>query len=155
MATHSSILAWRTPWTQEPGRLGLSCCKEADVTQSIYHVCVCVCVRVRVRARARVHKCACMLSCFSCAWLFGTPWTVDRQAPLSMGFSREEHWSGWPCPLPGILPDPGIKPKSVRSPSLTSSLPLAPPGKLICVYVFVYIIHLYSVTSDSLRPHGL
>ena len=44
--------------------------------------------------------------------LFATPWTVARQAPLSMGFSRQEYWSGLPCPLPGDFPDPGIKPTS-------------------------------------------
>ena len=41
-----------------------------------------------------------------------TPWTVARQAPLSMGFSRQEYWSGVPFPPPGDLPDPGIKPRS-------------------------------------------
>ena len=41
-----------------------------------------------------------------------TPWTVARQAPLSMGFSRQEYWSGLPCPPPGELPDPGIEPMS-------------------------------------------
>ena len=60
--------------------------------------------------------------------LFTTPWTVARQAPLSMGFSRQEYWSGLPCPPPGDLPNPGIKP---RSPALHSdSLPPKPPGKL-------------------------
>ena len=48
----------------------------------------------------------------SCVRLFVTPWTVARQAPLSMGFSRQEHWSGLPCPPPGDLPDPGIEPES-------------------------------------------
>ena len=42
--------------------------------------------------------------------LFATPWTVACQAPLSMGFSRQGYWSGLPCPSPGDLPDPGIKP---------------------------------------------
>ena len=42
--------------------------------------------------------------------LFATPWTVAHQAPLSMGFSRPESWSGWPFPSPGDLPDPGIEP---------------------------------------------
>ena len=37
-----------------------------------------------------------------------TLWTVACQTPLSMGFSRQENWSGWPCPPPGDLPDPGI-----------------------------------------------
>ena len=44
--------------------------------------------------------------------MFVTPWTAARQAPLSMGFSRQEHWSGLPCPPPGDLPHPGIEPKS-------------------------------------------
>ena len=41
-----------------------------------------------------------------------TPWTVAHQAPLSMGFSRQEYWSGLPCPPPGDLPNPGIEPRS-------------------------------------------
>ena len=51
--------------------------------------------------------------------LFATPWIVARQAPLSMGFSRQEHWSGLPFHSPGDLPNPGIKPKSSASPALT------------------------------------
>ena len=43
---------------------------------------------------------ACVLSPFSCVQLFVTPWTVAHQAPLSMGFSRQEYWSGLPCPFP-------------------------------------------------------
>jgi len=55
------------------------------------------------------------------------PWTVVYQAPLSMEFSRQEHWSGLLFPSPGYLPDPGIKP---RSPALQAdSLPSEPPGK--------------------------
>ena len=60
---------------------------------------------------------ACMLNRFSCVWLFATLWTVVHQAPLSMGFSRQEYWSGLPCPPPGDLPDPGIKPESLTSPT--------------------------------------
>ena len=44
--------------------------------------------------------------------LFVTPWTVAHQAPPSMGFSRQEYWSGLPFPSPGDLPDPGIEPVS-------------------------------------------
>ena len=47
----------------------------------------------------------------SCPTL-GTPWTVAHQAPLFMGFSRQEYWSGLPFPSPGDLPDPGIEPGS-------------------------------------------
>ena len=46
------------------------------------------------------------------------PWTVARQAPLSMGSSRQEYWSGLPFPTPGYLPDPGIEPRSSTSPAL-------------------------------------
>ena len=44
--------------------------------------------------------------------LFATPWTVAGQAPLFVGFSREDYWSGLPCPSPGDLPDPGMEPGS-------------------------------------------
>ena len=58
------------------------------------------------------------------------PWTVARQAPLSMGFPRQEYRSGLPFPPPGDLPHPGIKPASPASPALqVGSLPLTPPGK--------------------------
>ena len=53
-----------------------------------------------------------VLSCFSRVQLFMTLWTVDHQAPLSMGFSRQEYWSEFPCPPSGDLPNPGIKPTS-------------------------------------------
>ena len=59
-----------------------------------------------------------MLCCFSCAQLFETPQTVAHQAPLSMGFSRQEYWSGLPCPPPGDLPDPGMEPASLMLPAL-------------------------------------
>ena len=62
----------------------------------------------------------------SCVQLFGIPWTVAHQAPPSMGFSRQEYWSGLPFPSPGNLPDPGIKP---RSPTLQAdALTSEPPG---------------------------
>ena len=60
----------------------------------------------------------CMLSRFSPVQLFATLWTVVLQAPLTMGFPRQEYWSGLPCPLPGDLPDPGIEPMSLTSPAL-------------------------------------
>ena len=62
----------------------------------------------------------CMLSHFSCVWLFATSWTIAQQAPLSKGFSRKKYWSELPGPLPGDLPDPGIKPTSLLSPALAS-----------------------------------
>ena len=53
-------------------------------------------------------------------WLFGTAWTVAHQAPLSMGFPRQEYWSGLLFPSAGDLPDPGIEPMTLRSPALAS-----------------------------------
>ena len=59
--------------------------------------------------------------------LFATPWTVAHQASPSMGFSRQEYWSGLPFPSPGDLPDPGIE---LRSPALEAdALTSEPPGK--------------------------
>ena len=65
-----------------------------------------------------VTLCACMLSHFSHVWLFQTLWTWACQAPLSIGLCRQEYWSGWLCPPPGDLPDPGIEPMSLTSPAL-------------------------------------
>ena len=61
---------------------------------------------------------ACVLSCLSHVRLFETLWTVARQAPLSMGFSRQEYWSGLPFTSPQDLPNPGIEPVSLESPPL-------------------------------------
>ena len=73
---------------------------------------------------------SCVLSHFSCICLCNPRDYIACQAPLSMGFSRQEYWSGLPCPPPGGLPDPGIKPTSL---SLLhwqgGSLPLDPLGK--------------------------
>ena len=61
---------------------------------------------------------SCTLSGVSRVRLFATPWTAAHQAPLSMGVSKQEYWSGLPCPPAGELPDPGIEPASLTSPAL-------------------------------------
>ena len=66
---------------------------------------------------ATLHASGCMLSCFSRVWLLVTLWVVDRRL-LSMGFPRQKYWSGLPCPPPGDLPNPGIKPISPVSPAV-------------------------------------
>ena len=74
-----------------------------------------------------------------------TPWTVTHQASLSMGFSRQECWSGLPFPFPGDLPDPRIKP---RAPTLQAdSLLSEPPGK---PHMF-YSIQLYNYTPPTYK----
>ena len=71
--------------------------------------------------------------------LFATLWPIACQAPPSMGFSRQEYWSGLPFPSPGDIPNPGIEP---GSPALQAdSLPSEPPGKLLelwIVFIFEY-----------------
>ena len=77
----------------------------------------------------------------SCLTL-ATPWTVACQTPLSMGFSRQEYWSGFPFPSPGDLPDPGIKPWSsaLQADHLLTKL----QGKFICMYRLIF---LYAVVN--------
>ena len=58
-----------------------------------------------------------------------SPWTMTGQTPLSVGFSRQEYSSGLPCPPPGGLPNPEIKPMSLASPALSVGTLLALPGK--------------------------
>ena len=77
--------------------------------------------------------CASVLIHFSCVWLFVTPQTVTCQAPLSMGFSRQEYWSGLPCPPPGDLLNPGTKrsfpsvfKRQIIQPTSPGSLPVPP-----------------------------
>ena len=69
----------------------------------VYICMICICMNM------------CVLSHFSRVLLFVTPWTAACQAPLSMGFSWQEYWSGLPCPPPGHVPDPGIEPMSLTS----------------------------------------
>ena len=89
----------------------------------------------------------CVLICFRCALLFATPWTVARQALLSMGFSTQEFWSGSPCPPGrngghgGDLPDPGIKSASLTFPAMAGRFFTSSAMSESC-----------SIVSDSLRP---
>ena len=82
-------------------------------------------VKVKVKSLSRVR-------------LFAIPWTVAHQTPLSMGFSRQEYWSGLPFPSPGGLPNPGIEPRS--SALQADTLPSEPPGKLIATAVGYKIV---------------
>ena len=88
-----------------------------QVRKGVHQGCIlspCLKVKVKVKSFSRVR-------------LFAAPWTVAYQAAPSMGFSRQEYWSGFPYPSPGDLLNPGIKP---RSPALQAdALPSEPPGK--------------------------
>jgi len=94
MATHSSNLAWRILWTEEPGRLQPIRLQRVRHNWKTKHT-----HWSEVKSVSRVQ-------------LFATPWTVTYQALRSVGFSRQEYWSGLPFPSPGDLPNPGIEPGS-------------------------------------------
>ena len=108
MATHSSVLAWRIPGPGEPG--GLPSMGSHRVRHDWSDLA----------AAAASLNSACWH--FSPVWLFATLWTVACWSPLSMGFFRQEHWSGLLCLPPGNLPNPGIEPASLSFPSLADWL---------------------------------
>ena len=74
--------------------------------------------RQKSRSCFSYYACVCVLSHFGHVWLIATLRTMAHQVPLSMGCSRQQYWCGLPCPPPGDLPDPGIKPVSLMSPAL-------------------------------------
>ena len=86
----------------------------------------------------------CCARLFQSCPAFCSLWTVVRQAPLSMRFSRQESWSGLPFPPPGNLSDPGIEAAPLISPALTGGLfTILPP---VCVYIYIYIYILSCCT---------
>ena len=97
--------------------------------------------------------CVCCVLLLSRVRLFVTTWTVAHQAPLFMGFSRHEYWSGLPCPPPGELPIPGIDP---RSPTLQmDSLPSEPlimiEGKQTNKVILTSVLHQNKWIKDLHR----
>ena len=73
--------------------------------------------------------------------LFATPWTVAHQAPPSMGFSRQEYWSGLPFPTPGELSDPGMEPTSLASPALAGGFfTTEPSGQPLKCTLFILLL---------------
>ena len=90
-----------------------------------------------------------LCSVLSWVQLWGTVWTVARQAPLSMGFSRQAYWSGLPCLPPGDFPNPGSE---SRYPALQAdSLPSEPPGKPKTGTFFPY---LGNITASQLIKYN-
>ena len=100
---------------------------------------------------------ACTLSRFSHVQIFVTPWTVAHQAPLSMGFSRREHRSGWPCPPPEIFPTQGSNQCLLRLLHWqVGSSPLGTPGKLFEPSVFLsnFQVKLHALWCDCKHPNN-
>ena len=84
---------------------------------------------------------------------FATLWTIAFQAPLSIGFSRQEYWGGFLFPPPGDLPDPEIKPTSLLVSCLGRwvSLPLAPPAKPMLIRLNIFTIRLIRRNIFTIR----
>ena len=96
------------------------------------------------------HLKECIVSSLSCVRLFVTSWTVADQAPLSMGFSRQEYWSGLPFPSPGDLPDLGIEP---GSPTLQAdALSSKPPGKPQECIRLLYMVFAGCLVRPGIQP---
>ena len=85
-----------------------------------------------------MYMCVFVLSCCIHVQLFVTLWTVACQAPLSMGFSRQEYWNGLPCLPPGELPNSRIEPTSLLSPALAGGFFLITSATWEAVCVCVY-----------------
>ena len=94
------LLEWVSTW------MSISL-KQENIFMGQYTWTPCVCVNV------------CVLIC---VWFFPVLWTVGHQAPQSMVFSRQEYLHGWPFPVPGDFPDPGLKPESLVSSALADWL---------------------------------
>ena len=98
------------------------------------------------------HICTCLpTACCLCSVLSdsGTPWTEARQAPMPMEFSRQEYWSGLPCPPPGDLPDPGIKPVSLALAGGFFTIGL--PGKLPARFIQKRHICVSAISAGILK----
>ena len=91
------------------------------------------------------HTCPIAVWSLSRVQFFAAPWTVAHQAPLSMGFPRQEYWSGLPFPSPGDLPNPGIEPwsPSLAGRFLTTEPPGSPHTCPTWCYVTYHIIYLF------------
>ena len=88
----------------------------------------------------------------SCIRLLVTPWTVDPQAPPSMGFSREEYLNGLPFPPPGDLPDPGIEPASPAMagrffPAVLSGKPIYYENSVVNFFGGAFLYSLWNLSS--------
>ena len=96
----------------------------------------------------------CVLNGFSCIQLFVMLWTVAHQASLSMGFSRQEYWSGLPCLPLGNLPDPGREPMFLKSPALAGRIFSTSTTWESQVKVYTLLCMKYKINNDLLNNTG-
>ena len=144
--SHPSIFSLPLPTSSSLSEL--CCIWSPHLLSLIFFSVSCVfCLFSFVRVSVSVPHCAYSLSRVR---LFSTTWTVARQAPLSMGFSWQEYWSGLPCPPPGDLPNPGSDPRSptLQADSLPSEAPGKPPSLMmlisvstkLCLFLFSFLL---------------
>ena len=128
MAIHSRSRAWEIPWTEEPGRLQSMGSRKRWtwhdlVTKQQQRMLYDLAVKEYFWRQTESQTLLLVFSCQVISYSFVTPRTVACQAPLSMGFPRQEYWSGLPFTFPGDLSNPGIE---LRSPAWQAdSLPLS------------------------------
>ena len=160
MATHSCILAWKIPWAEEFGRL------QSIGSQRVWHNWSnwawthllgkrIPCLLFFFILFWWYIMASLFLVCSTCTYLsqlsqlkslsrvrlFATPWTIAYQAPPSMGFSRQECWSGLPFPSPGDLPNPAIE---AGSPALQADgLPSEHQGSLSMGFTFLLLLFIF------------
>ena len=106
----------------------------------------------------KVLACVCAKS-LNRGWFCAMLWAAACQAPLSMGFSRQEYWSGLPCPTPGDLPDPGIEPESLTYPALAGRFFTTgttwEPKVLSLPQAHLTIPYFLVLLSSSFQPRSL
>ena len=124
MATQTSILAWRIPWTVEPGRLQSMASHRVghnwETNTFFFFLTVFLIEYVIMKGKTISH---------SHVWNFATPWTVICKAHPSIEFSRQDYWSRLPCSPPGYFPNPGFKP---RCPELQRVFTISASRKAPC-----------------------
>ena len=103
----------------------------------ICHLCIIfLCIYVHTQSLSHVQ-------------LFVTPWTIAHQAPLSMGFPRQEYWRGLPFPSPGDLPNPGSEPSSpALSGGFFTTEPSGKPHVYMWIHICTHILHIYERRSE-------
>ena len=104
------------PWSQTRDKHQLHDSEDISLQEEIEGCSLML--QFKQAAGLRALSAVCALSHSSCVRLLETPWTTAHQAPMSVGFSRQEYWSGLPCPPTRDLPDPGIEPVSPVAPAL-------------------------------------
>ena len=142
-----SIPGWRrSPEVGNDNLLQYSCLEnsmDGGAWQSIVHgvrkswtrLSACTHTHTHTHTHVLPKACACCALSLSCVPLFATLWTTVHQSPLSNGFSRQEYWSGLPCPPPGDRPNTGIKPRSpaLQVDSLQMGYQGSPPKAYNCL----------------------